>query len=843
MRQKILIPILLLLIMVLDAQAQTDQKRYFPILVKSMSYDNHWRLIKPKPSSNYVKNPSAETAGNFSSSGGATVTRSSTYQKYGLYSYRIQASGAGEGVDLDLSTLTNDEHFVSVRVRSPNPPVQAKLNSTTKNLALIGRIDADWNLYGVSFAAGEANGATAVEVLTTEAGDFNVDGVQVEPEGLTTYIDGTQEGCLWIGTAHASRSERSGESRAGGELKDFWREYNFHVQRVIGAGSTSKDISIDSYALLPGGELNNTKVQSRTFSIVGKFIADTEEELYKSRQALRKELALDTYDGSQPFRLRFGGATVQKEIAGFYQNGLEGDLAVFYGDIEVDDNKPLRRTRYTENASIQFLSPDPYWYEVGESASLLDTNDSATFRIVAGRLKSTGQWDNLGPPSASGTYVQIWAVAEDDTYVYFGGEFTNFNNIANADNIVRWHKRDKVWSALGGGLNDAVRAIAVAPNGDVYIGGEFTNAGGELAADYLTRWDGSNYNAVGTPNTGSASITIVRALVFDHAGILFVGGNFINWANIADADYIVGWDGSSYNALSPLDSEVRALAVGLDNTLYIGGIFTFYANRFASWNGSSLSSIGSLNNSVETIAVAPDGKVYLGGGFTSPETRIAYYNGTSIVGMGSGANGIVYEIAIGDDGTAWVFGHFTEIGGLNVLSTQMARWNGSSYSHTDLFIENGPSVFSAVIGNPDPIVKQNYDIWIGHSIERSGTYGGLVTLTNKGSVAVFPKIIYERSGGTSAIIKTLKNRRTGRELLFNYSLLDGETLTIDLSPLNKSIVSNFSGSRLDAILINSDFGTWSLLPDNNDITSFIEESGSPTITAYMLWRDAFDGYD
>lgn len=107
----------------------------------------------------------------------------------------------------------------------------------------------------------------------------------------------------------------------------------------------------------------------------------------------------------------------------------------------------------------------------------------------------------------------------------------------------------------------------------------------------------------------------------------------------------------------------------------------------------------------------------------------------------------------------------------------------------------------------------------------------------------FPIIVFSRTGGTTATIKTVVNERTGQELLFDYDLLDGETLTIDLSPTNKTIVSSFFGSRLDAVLANSDFGTWALLPNDNNITSFVDTSGSPIITAYILWQTPFDGYD
>ena len=100
-------------------------------------------------------------------------------------------------------------------------------------------------------------------------------------------------------------------------------------------------------------------------------------------------------------------------------------------------------------------------------------------------------------------------------------------------------------------------------------------------------------------------------------------------------------------------------------------------------------------------------------------------------------------------------------------------------------------------------------------------------------------IVFERTGGTSAILKTVRNETLGLELLFNYVLLDGETLTIDLGPTEKSIVSNFFGPRFDAVLKNSDWGIWHLGPGNNQITAFVDVVGAPAIVGTLEWRDPY----
>jgi len=66
---------------------------------------------------------------------------------------------------------------------------------------------------------------------------------------------------------------------------------------------------------------------------------------------------------------------------------------------------------------------------------------------------------------------------------------------------------------------------------------------------------------------------------------------------------------------------------------------------------------------------------------------------------------------------------------------------------------------------------------------------------------------------------------------------------VDLNPQAKDIASSFFGKRLDAVLANSDMGQWRLRPGRNDVTCFVDTTGSPTITAWLQWRDTYNGLD
>jgi len=182
-------------------------------------------------------------------------------------------------------------------------------------------------------------------------------------------------------------------------------------------------------------------------------------------------------------------------------------------------------------------------------------------------------------------------------------------------------------------------------------------------------------------------------------------------------------------------------------------------------------------------------------------------------------------------------GDFSTIDGLSVDG--VARFNGYVWSKLDIDLPGTVDTLAIIPSQSDPIIPQKYDLWLGFDASGTATYAGLESVSNGGTAPAFPVIYFNRSGGTGATIQTLKNERTGKELLFNYSLLDGETLTIDLGATEKLITSSTGLPAQSAVLNNSMLGDWSLLTGNNDITSFVSEDGSPTIVGWMIWKDKF----
>ncbi|MFN9757933.1 MAG: hypothetical protein ACK58X_16125, partial [Planctomycetota bacterium] len=117
------------------------------------------------------------------------------------------------------------------------------------------------------------------------------------------------------------------------------------------------------------------------------------------------------------------------------------------------------------------------------------------------RAQCTPQWlPGDGVPGVSGT-VTTAAMWDPDgpgpqgPRLVVGGEFIVAGN-AVANRIAAQDPSTGVWSALGGGMNSRVSALAVLPNGDLVAGGSFSSAS-LVSANCIARWNGSAWSALG----------------------------------------------------------------------------------------------------------------------------------------------------------------------------------------------------------------------------------------------------------------------------------------------------------------------------------------------------------
>lgn len=638
-------------------------------------------------------------------------------------------------------------------------------------------------------------------------------------------------------------------STDGGSTYTDLADLYLDVKSAMGTGMlVIKNLS-SPLALLPGEEYHDTTVLKRPFALRGDFnLTGSNKAAYHSRkQALLKMLNANAGElvnqRPQTILLKYTGAAVDKIVYCYYEGGLEDEAL---------ENEGFAQ----KNIALRFVAFDPYFYGTSESNVSLDSIDSSTFTLVAAKID--GLWDDLGPPAGSGTYNFCYAIASDETYVYFAGSFANFDGIAAADNIVRLNKSTGAFSALGSGLNQQANGCAVGADGTLYAGGTFTNAGGDADADYLAQWNGSSWSAVGTPASG-ATITYIKPIRTSPDGKIYVGGSFSNLAGIAAADNIAYWDGSGWNAVgSGASGNVYDIAIRSADKVYAVGSFGSAGGAgstagIALWDGSSWNSVGGgmdTGTAIWAVAISPGGDVYVGGDFSSmggvSASNIAKWNGSRWSALGSGVNDVVRSLAFDSNGDLVVGGDFTTAGGVPI-GAGMAVWNGSGWVRQDVTINVGgsPAVWSLHYDSEG-------DLYIGFDTSGTARYAGSTTIAYEGSAMGYPYVTINRSGGTDAKIIRLTNVTTKAEIYLNYDLVDGETLTIDARPFSDTpltAVSSFFGSVPGAILGGSNSGDFFLTPgrsggsNDNVIACFVNPTGSPTITVTAYYTPAYLSQD
>ncbi len=260
------------------------------------------------------------------------------------------------------------------------------------------------------------------------------------------------------------------------------------------------------------------------------------------------------------------------------------------------------------------------------------------------------------------------------------------------------------------GVDGRVLALEVFDDGRgpaVYLGGCFSLAS-NVPARNVARWDGVEYEALGSGVGGVFDDVCALAVYDDGTGpALYAGGGF-GTAGGGPADRIARWDGTSWSEVGGgILGTVDTLAVYDDGSgpalfaggriLSAGGVVT---PSIARWDGASWSDVGGgiTNNGTElpwvrSLAVHDDGTgeaLYVGGRFLMAgsvvATQIARWDGTSWSAVGGGVTGgtsfpEVRGMAVFDDGTGpalHVAGRFSSVGG--VPANHAAKWDGTAWS-------------------------------------------------------------------------------------------------------------------------------------------------------------------
>ncbi|MFM1768766.1 MAG: hypothetical protein RJA22_1295 [Verrucomicrobiota bacterium] len=358
-------------------------------------------------------------------------------------------------------------------------------------------------------------------------------------------------------------------------------------------------------------------------------------------------------------------------------------------------------TADTDYNGLGILNPTPgannsvyasVTYQDGTERTLVGGDFSAYNGIPrngVARLFESGAVDlSFDPGSGADGFVSK-LILQPDGRILVGGGFTSFNNLSrygvarlNADGSL-----DPSFD-IGAGVNGAVHAMALQPDGKVLIGGEFTRF------NNVPRFRVARLNADGSldqafdPGTGPNDT--VYALGVQPDGKVLVGGSFsqVNgqFYNHVARLQSTGIVDPDWQPVAGADGTVFAIAVQPDGRSLIGGAFRAYdgdgAAGIARLTSAGLLDPGfracrGMDGVVYAITLLANGQAYVGGDFSvyneTPRANLLriltngavdtlfldnFYNHTD-----PGLNSFVATISVQTNGDVMVGGEFSQVGG------------------------------------------------------------------------------------------------------------------------------------------------------------------------------------
>lgn len=808
-----------------------------------------WAVISPEAGTNLVVNPIAGTTGNFAKYGASVVSIATTAARFGYTCFAITPAGTSQGSFFALTTATNTTHYASAYVRGTiTGSIRATMDSGSNfnTCSVIGGHAGAWVRYGVAIPPAQATGSGWVAFLdTANDGAIAIDGVQVEANTHpTTFICGDNSGLYrWNGLRHASSSIRDAQERSGGDERDLFDFYGITVRPSFsGVGMPPIQNNIQSMALQPGALLQSQKVLPREivldFSINAINTAASWVNLHRSRQQLLNLIKPDATRGIQPFTLRYtgtagaGAAATSPLYAKFtYADGLR-----FNGV----------QSGFLEEPSVRCLATDPFWYEDNQEVAALTIQKSISPAANILQKKYGEGWTSPGNGVTTGAGGVFALLVDKNETLYAGGYFYTMNGVSNTTGIAYWD--NSAWYALGAGINGVVRTLSLLPDNSIVAGGNFTTAAGGAGTGYVAQWKAGTWTSQGGGLQGASNGVYSSCIGPD--GALYVGGDFTTAGGVAGTSRIAKWYQGAWSSLGSgtTSGYVYALVAGKDGAIYAGGDFNAIGGvtgttGLAKWNGTQWVNIGAIVGSspfISGLVCAQDGTIYAGGKFYTiggiSANNVAGYSGSSFFALSGGFNGQLSGnnclSMIGNVLLACASPLATTAGSVPING--LAQWNGAVWSRYDVDYPSGTanSVYQFTRNRAGTIYSGFFT---------TGTaYGSEVTsVVPNCSEAIFPNIWFlgPTTAGTTAGLVAIENQTSSEKLYFNYNLQGGETIALNLTPNNKTMISDWYGTVFGQPMSGSDVAAFHLLPTTNTIACYI--SGRATTTsgtaAIMSW--------
>lgn len=807
-----------------------------------------WAVIVPfGDQTTLIANPSFErgTAG-WGTIQAGTIGTASAFQQFGAWAGSIAPTSNGTtGAMSPTFTAGNGTSYTfSAYVRGQSG-IPYKLGVGDNNGAnIVGSVNftggGTWHRYVGSWT--EASGATRRLVIKKNAdadtGVIYIDGVNVTPGGLSTYIDGDQEGCYWLGLPHNSPSTRSGTYRGGGSIVAL-EDLGLKPDQHLGIGMPPQEITSQSYALQPGAEYQRSRAGERPFTLTfSPILGTTTQDFHITRRDIINAIKPDRLDPQQPVRFWYTGGQGTVQIDAVYKSGL--DLGEMSGPM-------------AEEGAVTFVAHDPYWYSTTQQGASLADSAGGGGRTLIGSTNyiayrdGLGRWGSLPFGGVNGEVMDLLPV---NGTVFVGGQFGSAGGTV-ARLIAQWSELAPAWGTLTGGTlvgGDTVYALAWSPanNGTLFVGGNFNTAAGTTNSRGLVSWT----TAWGTLGGTVAPSTLgVLALKYNALGTLFVGGDFTSakgttafgiamltapntWGTLTNGT-LGGGLVQMVNGIVQASPTQKVIVVGDFDTA--GGTTT---NNVSQWNGSWGTLSAGLDNEGQAIAIGENGVIYVGGAFgsagNSAASLMAQWNEVqwSPMGVGLAGGAAVRQILPIRDGNILIVGDFNRSGSV-LFPDRMTLWNGYVFLPLDVDLP-GASQIQTVAKTPSGTT------YIGGAFVGTAHSAVVTQAVNAGMADAYPTFKARNTGVGTVRLYQLVNMTTGLGLYFNHVLAAGEEVTLTTEPGMRSFTSSFAGNIFNTIVPGSNNTGMYLKAGTNHI-SFFADSGS--IATSMYWQARGDSVD
>ena len=826
-----------------------------------------YHLVVPAEKTNYIPNPSFErdavvTSPPWGWTATATGNLAFPYHETTSFGQRFGAVGVRLGyhehvsgtVAITTGTLTlpaSGTYTASCYVRGWTAgSIEAVITIGGHGAGTISDVGTTyWRRLSVT--TGVPGTLTWVRVMVRRAGGavgsaaVYLDAVQLEQGWLTTYVDGDQHGCVWLGAPHRSASYRPASVRSGGTMLPLV-SLRAYVTGHAGVGMAPiANLAIDRFDR-DGAMYQRSRSPERTITLTATIVGTSLRDLHWARRQLIDAVKPNATPYPQPLRLIYTGAGKELSLPVVYSGGLN----VTAMDVVSD------------TVSLQLTAYDPVWEEIGHQGTIL--NGWVGLGTVQGVVwrDPHGRWGTLpGPGGTPFDHAIIHHVNAGRTgTIVVCGLFTTVAG-STAHRIAMLAGGS--WGVLAGtngsvGLSGGTPYVSVwgGNQTDLFVGGRFwTIAAGPGTA--LAMWRGPVSGTNGTwmviSGLGTASTAGGSAIVYDivpyTGGTMLITGDF--WATTPN--------GTSQGAawmrnvcMPPVLMPIAEPIPGLGGTRIVHQARRLGPHQFLML-GSFTGPGGTTGGTHIASLIIADGTATwgtyrwqpgttLGGGIVTRSGEIY----TAVAASAAGSRGY-FRVrrggAIRLAGQGWGSAHQAPpipwgrpiietragniimlAGTLGALGRSMAWWPVQEYPYEQLLIAeyasggwipdlivrtvllSGTMVPYGLTESPDGTMYVWGHLWF------AGNRPAVYPLVNDASHDVYPTFMW-RGGRVTAII----NRTTGEGIYGDLSIGHDDRAYIITDPTMPQVYSDRQGDMTSLLLPTSRLAGFRLMPGTNHV--------------------------